>query len=265
MGDFEHDTAVRAREDGAFDCEIGLDWWVRAGPNGGYLAAIMVRALAARAESGDGGRPLRSLTVHYLRAPQAGPARVEVVSEREGRSVSFTRARLLQGDRPAAVAMAVFALERDGMELDHARAPRVPSPEEIAPVPDVPDGPRFAREFDFRPALGGGPFDGAEEALAGGWLRFREDSPRALDAAALVALCDSWFPAVFATTPGPLAVPTLELTVHVRAPRLPLASRWVLGHYSTRLARGGFLEEDAEIFSRDGALLAQSRQLALAG
>ena len=79
-----------------------------------------------------------------------------------------------------------------------------------------------------------------------------------------MALCDSWFPAAFVVADGPLAVPTLELTVHVRAP-LPLARDWVLGRYATRLARDGFLEEDAELFGRDGRLLAQSRQLALAG
>jgi len=39
---------------------------------------------------------------------------------------------------------------------------------------------------------------------------------------------------------------------------------WLLGRYRTRLARHGFLEEEAEIFSADGELLAQARQLALA-
>ena len=42
--------------------------------------------------------------------------------------------------------------------------------------------------------------------------------------------------AAFVVADGPVAVPTLELTVHVRAP-LPLARDWVLGRYATRLAR----------------------------
>ena len=96
-------------------------------------------------------------------------------------------------------------------------------------------------------------------ALTGGWLRLRDERP--LDAATLVALTDSWFPAVMRTEP--VAVPTLELTVHLRG-RLPREPDWTLGRYRTRLARHGFLEEDAEIFSREGELLAQSRQLAIA-
>ena len=77
-----------------------------------------------------------------------------------------------------------------------------------------------------------------------------------------MALCDAWFPAVFSAVEEPLAVPTLDLTVHLRAP-LPRPSDWVLGSFWTRRARDGFLEEDGELFSRDGELLAQSRQLAL--
>jgi acyl-CoA thioesterase len=220
------------------------------------------------------GRPLRSLTVHYQRAPQAGHGRVDVTVERQGRSVSFLRSSLSQGDHTCATAVAVFARDRGGLELDHARPPAVAAPEEIEQLPDSPDAPPFGREFDFRPAIGSTRSvtadahkrslfaNDADEALTGGWLRYRDERP--LDAAALVALSDSWFPAVFAVSDLPLAVPTVELTVHVRV-ALPLPHDWVLGRYSTRLARDGFLEEDGELFGRDRRLLAQSRQLALAG
>ena len=61
-------------------------------------------------------------------------------------------------------------------------------------------------------------------------------------------------------------VPTVDLTVHFRAP-LPLPDSppdaWVLAVFRSRLARDGFVEEDGEIWSRDGTLIAQSRQLAL--
>jgi acyl-CoA thioesterase len=258
MGDFERDTAVRAGDEGVFDCEIHPDWWVVAGPNGGYLAAIIVRALEAGASADS--RPLRSLTVHYLRAPAAGPARVEVEVEREGRSVSFARARLVSEGRPCALAMAVLADAREGLELEHAEAPAVSPPEQTAQPPHAPDAPLFAQQFELRPALGTPIFGGGEKALTGGWLRLGDERP--LDAAALVAFCDSWFPSTFAVTREPIAVPTLELTVHLRAGRA-LPPDWVLGRFSTRTARDGFLEEDGEIFSREGRLLAQSRQLAL--
>jgi acyl-CoA thioesterase len=260
MGDFERDTAVEARGDGSFGCQLRPDWWVVAGPNGGYLAAIVVRALSADPDLGS--RPLRSITLHYLGRPGEGPAEVQVEVDRHGRSVSFMRARLVQDERLMATAAAVFADERDGIELDQVDAPAVPAPDETAELPDVSDGPPFSHQFDYRPALGPPTFGGGDEALTGGWLRLRDE--RALDAAALVAFTDCWFPAVFAMRTEPLAVPTLELTVHLRG-RLPREHDWALGRYRTRLARHGFMEEEAEIFSRDGELLAQGRQLAIAG
>jgi len=186
---------------------------------------------------------------------------VHVEPERHGRSVSFMRARLIQGGRTKVTATAVFADDRKGLELEQVDAPRVSPPEDTRALPDAPEGPPFSREFDYRPAIGTPPFGGGDEALTGGWLRCRDE--RALDAAMLVALTDAWFPAVFVMRSEPLAVPTLELTVHVRG-RLPREHDWTLGRFRTRLARAGFMEEDAEIFSREGELLAQARQLALA-
>ena len=254
MADFVHDTAVHPSGHGNFECSLAEDWWVVAGPNGGYLAAIVARALLA-AEDGT-VRPLRSLTVHYLRAPSAGPARVEVQLERQGRSVTFASARLVQDERPCALALAVLADPREGLELEQATAPEVPPPEQLPESSDRPNPPPVTHQLLFRPVITGGP----EEALTGGWLRLRREAP--LDAPLLVALCDFWLPAAFTVAREPFAVPTLELTVHLRS-RLPLESDWVLGRFATQTARDGLLEEDGALWSRDGTLLAQSRQLAL--
>ena len=185
-----------------------------------------------------------------------------VEADRHGRSVSFMRGRLMQDGRLMATAAAVFADERDGFELDQLDRPAVTAPGATDTLPDAPDWPPFAHQFDYLPAIGSATLTGGDEALTGGWLRLRDE--RALDAAALVAFTDSWFPAVFVMRTQPLAVPTLELTVHLRG-RLPRDRDWVLGRYHTRLARHGFMEEESEIFSREGELLAQGRQLAIAG
>jgi len=61
-------------------------------------------------------------------------------------------------------------------------------------------------------------------------------------------------------------IPTVDLTVHFRE-TLPLAGArpddWTLATFRTRVVREGFLEEDGELWSRDGRLLAHSRQLAV--
>ena len=59
-----------------------------------------------------------------------------------------------------------------------------------------------------------------------------------------------------------LIVPTLDLTIHFRAP-LPAAGEWVLAEFRSRLSRGGTWDSDGELWSQDGVLLAQARQLAM--
>ena len=54
-------------------------------------------------------------------------------------------------------------------------------------------------------------------------------------------------------------VPTIELTVHVRAMPAP---GWLRMLATTRFLQGGYLEEDAEVWDSEDTLVAQSRQLA---
>ncbi len=93
--------------------------------------------------------------------------------------------------------------------------------------------------------------------------------PRRPDYLALAAYCDGLPPAIFTTVPDPAAirgVPTVDLTIHFRADldriRLP-HDTWCLVHFRTHCAAEGFIEEDGEVWSPDGTLLAQSRQLAV--
>jgi acyl-CoA thioesterase len=258
---FDRDTAAEPLGGGRYRVRFDPAWRVVRGPNGGYVAAVLVRAI--RAEVGE-GRPLRSLTVHYLSAPQEAEAEVEVRVERAGRSLTTVSVRCDQDGRTIALALAALATAYPAaLERADAAMPDVPAPEAIAPPAARPgfDPPPFARNFELRPALGWAPFSGGEHALTGGWIRFRDERP--LDEAALVALCDAWWPALFSVVEQPLVAPTIDLTVHLRA-ELPRPHDDVLLEARSDVVRDGFVEEDVRIFARDGTLLAQSRQLALA-
>jgi acyl-CoA thioesterase len=262
---FDRDTEALPLGGGAYQVRVDPGWWVVRGPNGGYIAALLVRALEQAV--GDPTRVLRSLTVHYLRPPSAGTARVEVTIERAGRSVTSTSARLLQGDQLQALALAAFAVPRPSAELHHALPPEVAPPEACPPRTGSPIP--IHERYEQRLAIGPPPFEGerAREAHTGGWIRLVE--PRPLDAALLVAFADGWPPSLFAAAdlPGLTGgIPTVDLTVHVRTP-LPVPGMEpgdpVLVSFRTREVSQGVLEEDGEIWSRDGRLLAHSRQLAI--
>jgi acyl-CoA thioesterase len=260
---FQRDTAVEALGAGRYAARIDRGWWIVRGPNGGYVAAILLRALAAAV--GDPARPPRSLTVHYTSPPAEGPAEVRTTLERVGRGLTTASARLEQGGKLRALALAAFGAARPGPAFAPLAPPEVLPPERCAPLPSAHAIP-IRERFDARAAL---EASGASDARSGGWIRLRED-PGAADAPLLAAYTDAWPPAAFTRLdPSSLAggVPTIDLTVHFRAP-WPAdleATDYALVAFRSQLLRDGFLEEDGEVWTRSGVLLAQSRQLAVLG
>lgn len=256
---FAADTAVTPIAPGRWAANLDRGWWIERGPNGGYLAAIVHRALAAAVD--DAGRALRSLTVHYLRPPAEGPVEVEVTVERAGRTLSTASARMTQDGATVALAVAALAADRPGaVDFDDAAMPEVAPPDRCPPVPGGPPIPMRER-YETRLAVGGPLFVEGPTALTGGWIRLAGGEP--LDAFAATALTDAWPPAVFTRLARPMAVPTVDLTVHHRHPVADPAA-WSLVVFRTRVSAAGYLEEDGEVWSEDGRLLAQSRQLAVA-
>ena len=261
MSAFARATAVDALGDGAWRASCEPSWSTQLGPNGGYLAAIILRAMTA--ELDDPAREARSLTCHYLRPPGAGELRVDVTVERSGRSLSTVSARLSQGGALCVIAVGAFAVDFRGA-LDYAgdaardagaRRRRAPAagghrPDHRA-LRDAPDDRRAALRRRGRVD---------ERRLAA--LRRRAAARRARPGDVrrrLVAVADA---APHAAGRGAHDRPHRPLP---RAARRPPRSSTepVLAVFRSSTAAGGFFEEDGELWSADGVLLAHSRQLAL--
>ena len=75
-------------------------------------------------------------------------------------------------------------------------------------------------------------------------------------------LADAWFPAPWPRLAELAPAPTIDLTVHFRT-ALPLPDSLLLGRFTSSLVRDGFFDEDGELWTPDGTLVAQSRQLGL--
>jgi acyl-CoA thioesterase len=260
MSKFDRDTSVNEIEPGVFEGHVNRDWWIVFGPNGGFLAAMFVKAMSSAVD--DHRRAARSLTIHYTAAPVEGPVRIATTTERAGRSLTTVSARMTQGERLIALALGAYSMPRAALvEFSDAPAPSVPPPEEVDVVQPAPGMPPFSSQWEVRPAVGIRPFTGADTAaLTGGWIRPLDSHP--IDAALVAQLTDAWIPAVFVRLTEPNAVPTIDLTIHFRA-TLPQAADYVLSTFESRVSEDGFIEEDGSIWSRDGRLIAQSRQLAL--
>jgi acyl-CoA thioesterase len=246
---------------GRYAATIDRGWWIERGPNGGYLAAIVLRA--AIAEVADPVRRPRSITLHYLRPPVEGPCEVAVVVERAGRGLTTLSARLVQDGRDCILALVALGVDRPGPEIHDHPAPDEGGPDDaparVEPPEGAPDIP-FRHRFEVRPVIGGPPFTAGPVAETGGWIRTADRDP--VDDVLLAALTDAWPPAVFSRLEERVGVPTVELTVHLRgAPGA--ADDWSFVRFRTREVVAGYLEETGEVWSPDGRLLAESRQLAV--
>ena len=257
---FDDDTLLTPAGDGLWDGAIADGWTTPRGPLGGYVMAIVLRGMELAV--GDAARTPRSVTMHFLRVPEVGPVTVAAAVEREGRSLSSVTARLEQGGRLLGIAIGAYSKPWDGPLLDGAPMPEVAPPEGREPVGDLGRGepPAFTQRLSMQHRFGEPPFSGAKRGETGGWIGLREERP--LDAGAIAVLADAWFPAPWPRLKALAPAPTIDLTIHFRT-ALPLPDGLLLGRFTNRVVRDGFFDEDGELWTPDGTLVAQSRQLAL--
>jgi acyl-CoA thioesterase len=258
---FDEDIALRPAGDGLYEGEVRGGWWTPRGPLGGYVMALMLSGLEQAV--GDPERMPRSCTMHFLRAPRAGPVTVHATVERAGRTLTSMSGRLEQDGKLMGLALGAFSTPWESPLLNDSHMPEVDPPQGRVTEPrSVPDSipPPFVERMVFQHRFGAALFSGADHGEAGGWLGLREERP--LDGPAVAMLTDAWFPAPWPRLRALAPAPTIDLTVHFRAP-LPIGDGLLLGRFTNRLVRDGFFEEDGELWAPDGTLIAQSRQLGL--
>ncbi|MGH2954719.1 MAG: acyl-CoA thioesterase [Solirubrobacterales bacterium] len=260
--DFDADTGLEPVGDGVWRGAVTEGWDTPRGPLGGYVMAIMLRALELAVDDPD--RTPRSATMHFMRVPEPGPVTATAVVERAGRSLSTVSGRLEQGDKLLGLALGSYSKPWPGPVLDESPIPDVEPPGgRETPQSELRGNappPPFTGRLTMQHRFGARPFTRADRAEVGGWLGLRQQRP--LDALAIAVLADAWFPAPWPRLTALAPAPTIDLTIHFRAPT-PLDDGLLLGRFRTRLVRDGFFEEDGELWSEQGTLVAQSRQLGL--
>ena len=257
---FDEETALEPAGDGVWRGAVADGWATPRGPLGGYVMAIVLRAMQLAVD--DPARTPRSVTMHFLRVPEVGPVEVDATVERAGRSLSTVSARLTQAGNLLGLAIGAYSKPWAGPALDGAPMPAVEPPQGREPVADLGRGepPAFTQRLSMQHRFGEPPFTNAERGEVGGWLGLREERP--LDALSIAVLADAWFPAAWPRLRALAPAPTIDLTIHFRT-GLPLPDSLLLGRFESQVVRDGFFEEDGELWSPDGTLVAQSRQLAL--
>src|SRR3954453_1254872 len=179
--EFDRAIALQPLGDGRYGAVVDPGWGAPMGPNGGYLAAIAVRALEAELDPA-GERRLRSLTCPCLRRPAEARIGLRVAAVRSGRRMAFGRLSGFQDGREVLSALAAFSVP--GLADVAAWAPAMP---DAGPPPASDDDwapldermPALMHRVRIAPRIGGRVFSGRElapgEAAASGcWVELRE-------------------------------------------------------------------------------------------
>jgi acyl-CoA thioesterase len=236
------------------------------GPYGGLSAAQALQTVLKHPALL--GQPV-ALTVNFAAAIADGEFTAEAQPVRTNRStqhwsIVFTQQDASGTDSVVLTATAMTAARRSTWSAADLQAPDVPKPSSL-PRASTNARPGWFERYDMRITAGDMPeqWPGPEsESLTQMWVR---DQPaRPLDLTSLAAMCDVFYPRVWVRrgTLTPAGTVSLTSYFHVGGAELAAAS----SGYLLAQARGvryfnGYFDQNAQLFSEAGNLLATSHQL----
>ena len=265
MGDLAADTTPEPTGPATFGCDLSPDWEIW-GPNGGYLAAVAMRA-AGVASGRD--RPA-SINTHFVGAGRSAPVDITVEVNRETRVATSVTARITQEGRPLLVAT-VWGVDADldGLEHHTSLGPHdIAPPDGLASTTELMAGEEQIGRHAFWDNIEQRPLDWisdwehreASEPTTRVWVRFVPTATFAdlwVDACRSLILIDldSW-PSATRAHLGDLEhfAPTIELTA--RFIGSTLNEPWLLSEASAPVATGGLVAGTGRIWTADRQLVA---------
>ena len=265
MTNHRFDAAIALKPDSAerelFHGGTSPDYGNMVGPFGGTTAATLLQAVLDSPEVL--GSPV-SLTVNFAAPLADGPFTIATRPVRTNRSNQHWLLELQQDAVPVVTGSLVTGLRRETWADTEVRPPEVAAPEELTPQ-QPPDGIAWAANYDIRFAQGALPTPGSgESADSTTTLWVRDDPPRQLDFPGLAARCDVFFPRVFLRHGQYVPAGTVSMTAYFHADADTVARQaadHVLGTARAQRFGNGYFDQTAELWGRDGSLLATTHQI----
>ena len=257
MPDLMTDTMVERSEPGRYAAALSPDWAVW-GPNGGYVAAIALRAALAESRF---ARPA-SFHCHFLAVGDFGPVEIRATSLGGGKRAESLRVDLVQQGR-LLLAATVWVVDGDlqGYEHDVACAPDVPAVADLKSFAEHA-GDEYAQWYPIWRSIEGRPTrwrDPPGDPVWHCWLRFTDTEIANVEADAVRQLfwldMPGWNATISAHAwPFPFFTPNLDLMIQFH--RFAPDTAWMLADGYVPLAQDGVLGCVSRLWGEDGRLLA---------
>jgi acyl-CoA thioesterase len=228
---------------------------------GGLMAALQFEAMRAKVPA---DRPIRSLAITFVGPPAPDvPISFEVEVLRQGKAVSQVLGRAIQNGEVMTLIQGSFGAPRESAIAVSAQSAPVFKPvEEVAGFPFIPGVmPQYLRFIDMRWALGGMPFSNTPSPAIGGYARLKDVEKETLTEAHLLALVDTWPPALLPHLSRPAPGSSLTWTIEFVQPLPELTTHdWTQYQAVIEHAREGYGHTAAALWAPNGELVAISRQ-----
>ena len=257
MPDLMVDTRLERISPGRYGTSLSPDWAVW-GPNGGYLAALALRAGLAESRF---DRPA-SFHCHFLKVGQFAPVELEVTVLGGGKRAESVRVDLRQGDS-LLLAATLWTTDQGlrGFEHEVTRMPDVPAPEELEGYAERA-GEQYDEWYPIWRSIEGRPTRWDEDPgdpIWHCWLRLTDTPIPDVEADAVRQLFWLDMPGWNAITshhawPVPFLTPNLDLTVQFH--RFDPEVTWLLADGSVPLATEGLVGCVSRLWAPDGRLMA---------
>jgi len=241
-----------------FKVQISGAWNAGSHPNGGYLAALALKAMAAVSPFPDA----ITSSSFFLSAAVVGEADIYVKELRVGRTTASYSADIVQGKLKTRVTATFADLGNSPVGVQYAaqRAPEIKPVSQCTHVPDIlENGTSLNINKNVDMLIDEGSNVQKSQMAQTAWWRFSDGTEP--DGFSAVLAVDSFLPVIFNLGLGKWC-PTLELTTHLRG--IP-APGWLRVRRETNLLNFGYFEEDASVWDSNDVLVMQSRQLARLG
>lgn len=255
---FDAGIALEPISDTGFRGRASPHYWNEVGPFGGMTAAVLLNAVLVHARRQ--GDPI-ALTVNYAAPTAKDEFTVETRTVRTTRTTQHWTQEIVQNGHAVATASSVFATRRQTWARNEIGLPEsLPPAEQVAALDRGSFMPWF-QQYELRPVRNlGSTQDNQVHTHA--WIR--DMPPRPLDFAALASLCDTVMPWMFRRRKQAIPVSTVSLSIyfHVTHDELgKVGEDMVYTRSYGQVCHAGFMDSNAQVWSRDGVLLATTQQM----
>jgi hypothetical protein len=267
MHPFDNALELSPQGRNRWTARIDASYQNMVGPFGGMLAALMLKPVWV--DERRIGEPVAQ-TVNFCAPVAEGEVQIDATPVRAGRSTQHWNISLSQAGEVALTGSIMTATRRQTWGADEFPMPSVPAPDALPPRVIGAGFPAWLRRYDWREVDGLIPavWDGAQrgDSTTATWVR--DEPARPMDFCSLAALCDIFYPRIWARRAERVPAGTVTMTSYFHASSADLAalgSSHLLGQCSGQVFRNGYFDQTAKLWGQgadgQGHLVATTHQL----